>query len=186
MPQDSDGLGEVPEEGSVHEDEATNKRRRFLVVLNAGLLTAGAVAVAAPTCGVLLWPQRRMPRQQWVSVGAPGDFPVGATRKVRFEYRHDVPHAGSHARGAAYLRREAAGRFVAFSIYCTHTGCPVGWLEEAQLFYCPCHGGAFDREGAVAAGPPPVSLPRHEVRVRGGQVELLTEPLAEPAERRGG
>jgi menaquinol-cytochrome c reductase iron-sulfur subunit len=154
-------------------------------LLNTGLIAAGAAATAVPTCGVLLWPQRRMPRHQWVPVGDVQQFAIGATVKVQYPYRHDVAHAGTHARGAAYLRREAPDRFVAFSIHCTHTGCPVGWLEAAQLFYCPCHGGAFNREGEVAAGPPPVSLPRHDVRIRDGQVELLTEPLPESADTRG-
>jgi menaquinol-cytochrome c reductase iron-sulfur subunit len=188
MPQDSDHKEGDPEglPGQEGEDQAQLKRRRFLVVLNTGLVTAGAVAVAVPTCGVLLWPQRRKPRRQWVAVGGPEDFAVGTTVKVHYEYPHEVAHAGTHAKGAAYLRRQAADRFVAFSIYCTHTGCPVTWLEGAQLFYCPCHGGAFSREGEVAAGPPPVPLQRHDVRIRAGRVELQTEPLPAAVEPRGG
>ena len=54
---------------------------------------------------------------------------------------------------------------------------PVGWVEGAELFLCPCHGGAFHRDGTVAAGPPPRPLPRLDVRVRGGRVELRTEAI---------
>jgi menaquinol-cytochrome c reductase iron-sulfur subunit len=78
---------------------------------------------------------------------------------------------------AAWLRREGPDDFVALSYYCTHQGCAVRWLEGAQLFICPCHGGAFYRDGAVAAGPPPKPLERLPVRLRDGRVEISTAPI---------
>jgi Rieske Fe-S protein len=33
------------------------------------------------------------------------------------------------------------------------------------LYVCPCHGGAYDRDGRVVAGPPPQPLQRLAVRV---------------------
>ena len=51
------------------------------------------------------------------------------------------------------------------------------WLADAQLFLCPCHGGVYNGDGSVAAGPPPKPLPRYPVRVRDGRVEILTSPL---------
>ena len=81
------------------------------------------------------------------------------------------------ARTAAWLRRESDDRFIAFSVNCTHLGCPVRWLPDANLFMCPCHGGVYYGDGTVAAGPPPHPLPRYPVRVREGQVEILTSPL---------
>jgi menaquinol-cytochrome c reductase iron-sulfur subunit len=41
---------------------------------------------------------------------------------------------------------------------------------------CPCHGGVYYQDGTVAAGPPPLPLPRYQVRVRNGQVEIQTNP----------
>ncbi len=88
-----------------------------------------------------------------------------------------VPWSGVTARTAAWLRREADDRFIAFAINCTHLGCPVRWLPDADLFMCPCHGGVFYGDGRVASGPPGRPLARYEVRVRGGVVEILASPL---------
>ncbi|MFQ6672701.1 MAG: ubiquinol-cytochrome c reductase iron-sulfur subunit, partial [Candidatus Tectimicrobiota bacterium] len=58
--------------------------------------------------------------------------------------------------------------FVVFHTHCTHVGCPTNWSAQAGRFFCPCHGGVFDKEGRVQAGPPPRPLDRHEVRIERG------------------
>jgi menaquinol-cytochrome c reductase iron-sulfur subunit len=42
---------------------------------------------------------------------------------------------------------------------------------------CPCHGGVYYKDGAVAAGPPPHALFQYQVRIRNGKVEILTSAL---------
>jgi menaquinol-cytochrome c reductase iron-sulfur subunit len=59
-------------------------------------------------------------------------------------------------------------------VNCTHLGCPVRWLADADLFMCPCHGGVYYQDGTVAAGPPPKPLIRYDVRTVSGQVEIKT------------
>ncbi len=150
-------------------------RRRFLgrVALTAGTIGAGLVVV--PLCAVVLDPLDT-PEPVWHPLGPVDAFAIGGTSKVTFVDPEALPWAGAVARTAAWLRREAADRFVAFSGYCTHAGCPVRWEEGAQFFLCPCHGGVFHRDGSVAAGPPARPLPSLQVRVRQGQVEILTDP----------
>lgn len=48
--------------------------------------------------------------------------------------------------------------FVAFEGTCTHLGCLVKWDNQINQFACPCHGGSYDKDGQVLAGPPPLSL----------------------------
>jgi Rieske Fe-S protein len=48
----------------------------------------------------------------------------------------------------------------------------VNWDAGSQCFYCPCHGGIFDREGVPMAGPPPEPLYRYTTRVRDGVLEI--------------
>lgn len=63
--------------------------------------------------------------------------------------------------GNFFLMADAKGIY-ALSSVCTHAGCSVrsvgGDLE------CPCHGSAFDRSGAVTAGPAKTPLKHFEVR----------------------
>ena len=72
----------------------------------------------------------------------------------------------------AFIVQVASGVALAFSANCTHLGCPVRWLEGADLFMCPCHGGVYYSDGNVAAGPPPLPLFRYDVRVANGEVQM--------------
>ena len=58
----------------------------------------------------------------------------------------------------------------ALSSTCTHLGCRVSWNASEGVLRCPCHGGVFDRRGAVKAGPPPAPLAAIETRVEGNRV----------------
>ncbi len=150
-------------------------RRRFLsrVSIAAGAIAAALVAVPG---GLFLLGLRRTPRA-WREVGRLDRFAVGSTVEVAFDDPSPLPWAGVTARTAAWLRRVSEDEVVAFSIHCTHLGCPVRWLPDAELFMCPCHGGVFYRDGRVASGPPPRPLVRYPARIRGGVVEILTSPV---------
>ncbi len=162
-------------------------RRRILwmVTLGSGALIGTSLAV--PAVGFLLWPLRRREEDEaWAPVGKLEDFELGQTRSVRYRDAQALPWAGFTAQGGAWVRRERAS-FVALSGYCTHTGCPVRWVEGAQMFLCPCHAGAFNRDGAVVSGPPPAPLQRLLVRVVDGNVEVRPQgvPLEAASEERG-
>ena len=152
-------------------------RRRFLSRLSMGLAAAGAALAGVPVVGFLLSPLFRKSPEIWRAVGRVDGFEVGKTVAVIFQNADPLPWAGVSANTAAWLRRETEAEFIAFSIHCTHLGCPVTWLPDAELFMCPCHGGVYTKDGSVAAGPPPKPLTRHPVRVRNGSVEILTTPL---------
>ncbi len=68
------------------------------------------------------------------------------------------------------LVRGDNGGLKAFSLVCTHLACTVHWNPEKRTFYCPCHDGLFDAEGNVVSGPPPASLGRLKVEVKGDKV----------------
>jgi menaquinol-cytochrome c reductase iron-sulfur subunit len=153
------------------------QRRRFLSRVSIALSSAVGAVIGVPVVGFLLAPLVRKAPRAWRDVGAVGDFKVGETVAVHFEDASPLPWAGVTARTAAWLRREDEGRFIAFSVHCTHLGCPVQWFGNAQLFLCPCHGGVYYPDGSVAAGPPPKPLPQYPVRVRDGKVEIQTSPI---------
>jgi menaquinol-cytochrome c reductase iron-sulfur subunit len=156
--------------------DAAPGRRSFLGRLSVAVAGLAAVGAAVPFLAYFIRPARPE-AAMWRDVGAVDDFLVGETRKVVYPDPDPDPWQGLAVRNAAWVRREAGSQFVAFSIYCTHTGCPVNWVGDANLFICPCHGGIFDGQGRVTAGPPPRPLDRAPVRVRNGRVEIRTIPV---------
>lgn len=153
------------------------KRRRFLSRVSIALSAAMGAVVGVPVIGFLVSPLLRKPPQQWRAVGSVGAFTIGETVSVKFEDASPLPWSGVTARTAAWLRRENETDFTAFSVNCTHLGCPVQWIPDPKLFLCPCHGGVYNANGSVAAGPPPKPLGRYPTRVKNGQVEILTSPI---------
>ncbi len=160
---------------SAGDPEAELSRRRFLMGVSIAAGSIASLVVAVPSITFLMG-LRKAP-QIWRSVGSVDAFFVGTTVKVAFLDPSPLPWAGVTARTAAWLRRSGGQEFTAFSIHCTHLGCPLRWLDEADLFMCPCHGGVFYMDGRVASGPPPRPLTRYPVRVREGSVEILTSPI---------
>ncbi len=82
---------------------------------------------------------------------------------------------GELDRRVAYIRRDGAEEFTIISNVCMHLGCPVQF--KATGFACPCHGGQYDTEGLVTAGPPIRPLNRFEYKVENGQL-LVGRPFA--------
>ena len=159
------------------DEPAALSRRQFLAKLSLGLGGLGVALVGVPIVGFLLAPLLRKVPEQWQAVGAVDQFKVGETVQVTLIDPSPLPWAGVSARTAAWLRRDSAQDFVAFAVNCTHLGCPVRWLQDANLFMCPCHGGVYYTDGKPAAGPPRRPLNRYAVRVREGQVEVLPNPI---------
>ena len=161
----------------VHEAPLSPERRAFLVKVSIALSALAGALVGIPVVGFLLGPLLQTTPDIWRSVGKTEDFQIGTTVRVAFVDPSPLEWAGVTARTAAWLRRVADDQFVAFAMNCTHLGCPVRWLQDANLFMCPCHGGVYYADGAVAAGPPPHALFKYPVRLRNGEVEILTSAV---------
>jgi menaquinol-cytochrome c reductase iron-sulfur subunit len=147
-------------------------RRRFLEKLSISLGGFCAALVGLPLIGFVIAPLFRKVPEQWVTLGNVDAFEVGKTVTVTVIDTSPLPWAGITAKNAVWLRRESENSFIAFSANCTHLGCPVRWMEGAELFMCPCHGGVYYKDGNVAAGPPPRPLVRYNVRVENGVVKM--------------
>jgi Rieske Fe-S protein len=64
------------------------------------------------------------------------------------------------------------GEFKAFSAICTHQGCPVGKVVDAEIV-CPCHGSHFSiTDGSPVAGPATKPLAARTATVRGARVTV--------------
>ena len=160
---------------TTHDDLVT--RRRFLSRLSIGLSALAAAVVGVPIVSYLLSPLINPAPDVWRAVGSVDQFKIGETVQVAIDDPSPLAWAGQTARTAAWLRRESASEFIAFTVNCTHLGCPVNWRPDSELFLCPCHGGVYYADGTVAGGPPPRQLFRYDVRIRNGNVEVLTGAL---------
>jgi menaquinol-cytochrome c reductase iron-sulfur subunit len=173
LPQLSDQAPQAP--SAV--DPQTLRRRKFLNWLCIGMGGASVGSIVWAVIGFMLAPLESDSKGVWRAVGKVDDFDVGSTTIVKLEDASTVSWAGYAGKTAAWLRRDGKATFTCFSINCTHLGCPVRWIDTAELFMCPCHGGVYYQDGSVAAGPPPKPLPQYEVRVRFGTVEVLASPV---------
>jgi cytochrome b6-f complex iron-sulfur subunit len=99
-----------------------------------------------------------------------------------------LPESGSspedNPKGRFWLTRTEDGVVALYKV-CTHLGCLYGWLEEQELFRCPCHGSQFFPNGDYKAGPAPRSLDRFVVQAvnrETGEVIAQTGPEGMPLE----
>lgn len=148
-----------------------DRRRFFASVVNL-LVTAVASLTAVIAGGAVLSGALARRRESWAPAARFGDLdeevPLTATlRVVRDDgYRQVVD------REVVFLFRQGEAGVRVLGSTCTHLGCRVSWDIESQRFNCPCHGGVFDPNGAVIAGPPPRPLPRLAARIDGEQVHV--------------
>ncbi len=152
-------------------------RRKFFNKVSVALIGLSSILIGIPVIGFLFIPLFRKVNRGWRKVGNVDQFKVGTTVAVSYEDPSALPWSGVSAKTAAWLRRDSETKFMAFSINCTHLGCPVRWLPDANLFMCPCHGGVYYKNGNVAAGPPPEALRQYPVRVKNNDVEIFTSPI---------
>ena len=64
---------------------------------------------------------------------------------------------------------------VAYSMLCTHKGCPVSYKPERKLLICPCHWSSFDpaKAGQMVIGQGSQALPQIALRVQGNTVQAV-------------
>ena len=154
-------------------------RREFLTKISLGLSALAGAVVGIPIIAYLLSPLIHPAINTWRSLGPAALFEVGQTIQATFQDPSPLPWAGLTAETAVWVRRNSSNAkdFTVFAVNCTHLGCPVNWLPDARLFLCPCHGGVYYADGAVAAGPPPRRLFEYQTRVVDGDLQILTRPL---------
>ncbi|MCI0330516.1 MAG: ubiquinol-cytochrome c reductase iron-sulfur subunit [candidate division Zixibacteria bacterium] len=145
-------------------------RRDFFGLLAKGLGGLISTLLAVPLGGYLLSPVlRKAGEGGWVSLGRADKFAPGRPVRVEYSYEREDGWMKTKVSRYAFILRRPDG-LVAFSPVCTHLGCSVGWNEEQKNFHCPCHGGVYDPEGKVLAGPPPKPLTQFDTKVEEGKL----------------
>ena len=116
----------------------------------------------------------------WIALGKVDAFPEGETRLATFRNPLVMPTDGQTADTACWVRRVGGDQFQVFAVNCAHLGCPVRWFPQSGLFMCPCHGGAYYRDGTRASGPPERGLFEYRWRVVDGTLTIQAGELPTP------
>jgi Rieske Fe-S protein len=116
----------------------------------------------------------------WVPLGRVSEFREGETRLAAFRNPVVTPTDGQTAYAACWVRRIEGEQFQVFAVNCAHLGCPVRWFPQSGLFMCPCHGGAYYRDGSRASGPPERGLFEYPIKVEDGVVTIRAGELPTP------
>jgi len=165
--------------------EASLSRRGFFMKL--GLLFNGfaAIVLGLPVARFLLSSVTRSRGNgylSWVSLGNVSNFPEGETRMTTFRNPLVMPTDGKTVDTACWVRRVAGDKFQVFAINCAHLGCPVRWFAQSGLFMCPCHGGAYYRDGSRASGPPERGLFEYPYKIENGLLTINAGQLPTPGD----
>jgi Rieske Fe-S protein len=148
------------------EGETVN-RRRFMNGVAQGAGGIAAAAFGLPALGFAIGPIFKRIPVSWQIIGKPDDF-----TELTYETKviTIVEGIGDAGKSIAYVRKrdpaidtekeDEFNRYIALSSRCMHLGCPVRYVEAAERFICPCHGGVYNFRGEVAGGPPVRPLDR--------------------------
>jgi menaquinol-cytochrome c reductase iron-sulfur subunit len=154
-------------------------RRQSLLKIAAAFNGTVGVLLGIPIVGYLFSPMRRG-SDQWIPLGALGQFPAGETRLATFRNPVSNRSDGDTAELPCWVRNVDGNKFQVFAINCAHLGCPVRWFPQSHLFMCPCHGGAYYEDGSRASGPPERGLFEYPFKVVDGKLHIQAGELPTP------
>ena len=145
-------------------------RRRFLSGTIAVIQGAIGATLAFLLGGAVVSPAFGKKRSTWWPAAAMDDLPDNEPTPIAIRVTREDGYSQVVDRQVVFLVKTGATEVTALSSTCTHLGCRVSWNADEKALKCPCHGGVFDRTGAVKAGPPPAPLAKLETRVENDQV----------------
>jgi menaquinol-cytochrome c reductase iron-sulfur subunit len=140
-------------------------RRTFM---SAFIATAGGLIGAAlglPAVAYVVGPALQRVTGNWIQLGAVAKVELGVPTLFKTKIERQAGWIVEEQEISAYVLTDDGQNFVAISNVCTHLGCRARWIEDQQIFFCPCHNGVFDKNGEVVSGPPPRALDRYETKV---------------------
>jgi len=151
----------------------TTTRRGFLGWAIGAIGAVITAAMGIPAVAYVVSPALKKKVTDWIPVGSIRKVKVGEPTlfKVKIERKQGWEKTVSNE--TMYALTEDGKDFIVLSNICTHLGCRVHWDSAKNGFFCPCHGGIFDKQGNVVAGPPPRPLDRFESKVENGKLYIL-------------
>lgn len=148
-------------------------RRSFLtrlVLAGAAFIGAGVAGLA----GAVVTPRARATAKRWRPAASMFDLPPNGPFVATLTERHTDGWHETRKESVVFIDK-VGDEYRALSATCTHLGCRVAWDATGSQYSCPCHGGVFDRTGAVVSGPPPRGLDALPVRLNPDTADIEVE-----------
>ena len=164
--------------------EPSEPRRHFLTTTGI-TMTAGVAAgygTLAAMFGQFVFPAGGDNRgwlfvcqTETIAPGSAIEFTTPAGAKIVIARQAKSANQQDSTAAGAIAAEVTEAEFLALSSVCPHLGCRVHWEGAQERFFCPCHNGAFDRQGNATEGPPLAasqSLVRFPLKVERGLLFL--------------
>jgi arsenite oxidase small subunit len=148
-------------------DPSRLTRREFVKISVSGSLAAGiAPAFAAPAAAAkpTEYPVANVAQLDALKVDSPVAFTYPDENSPAVLVRLRDPAIGGIGPG---------NTIVAYSVLCTHKGCPVSYRPERKMMICPCHWSSFDpaKAGQMVIGQGSQALPQIQLRLQGATIQ---------------
>ncbi len=148
-------------------------RRDFLARMVGAVVGAMGAMIGIPAAAYVIGPSDQSTSDDWGALGPTDSFSADEPTLITTTVAKQQGLILEEHQLSVYVSNLGGGHFVVLSDRCTHLGCRVNYVAEtdrgnAAGFYCPCHGGIFDADGGIVAGPVPRPLDRLETRVDDG------------------
>jgi menaquinol-cytochrome c reductase iron-sulfur subunit len=112
-----------------------------------------------------------------IPLGLISKVEIGIPTLFNAKIQHTSGWIDSEQEVSFYVYSDNGKEFFALSNVCTHLGCSVSWVEEEDVFVCPCHNAVFTKKGEIVSGPPPRPLDRFKVVEKDGQLFVSGEKI---------
>lgn len=143
--------------------------RREFVKLGSATVTGSFAAGIVPALAAPADKRREYPVANVAQLEA-----LKADSPIAFTYPDEnSPAVLVRLRDAAIGGIGPGNTIVAYSVLCTHKGCPVAYKPERKLLICPCHWSCFDpaKAGQMVIGQGSQALPQIALRLQGGTIQ---------------
>lgn len=154
--------------GASEDQDRQVHRRDFMktaIVGIGGLISAG---FGIPAVAYILGPALQQGTSDWIQLGSINKVEVGIPTLFKTLIQTQTGWITAEEEFSAYVLTEDGQNYIVMSNVCTHLGCRIRWIAEQNNFFCPCHNGAFAKDGSVTGGPPPRPLDRFESKIEDG------------------
>lgn len=152
----------------MNENKEKMGRRDFMKAVIAGIGGIIGAAIGIPAVSYIIGPAQKKEDSDWIRLGSVSKVELNIPTLFKTIIETRSGWVSEEDEFSTYVLTDNGRDFTVMSNVCTHLGCRVRWINDQDVFFCPCHNGKFAKDGSVLDGPPPRPLDRYEAKVEDG------------------